>query len=164
MSARRVGPTGRAIGLDMTDEMLEIARRNAAEAGATNVEFLKGYIEDMPLPDASVDIVISNYVINLSADKKRVIREAARVLRPGGRFAVSDVIADADTDAATRRDTEQWTGCIAGALTRFEFAIALHNSGRTTPSTIGTAPTSPGTQARCASLPWLRDRSAGKGR
>jgi arsenite methyltransferase len=129
ISARRVGPTGRAIGLDMTDEMLELARHNAAEAGATNVEFLKGYIEELPLPDASVDVVISNCVINLSADKHRVIREAARVLRPGGRFAVSDVIADPDMDAATRNDMEQWTGCIAGALTRVEFAVALHNAG-----------------------------------
>jgi arsenite methyltransferase len=129
IAARRVGPTGRAIGLDMTDEMLELARRNAAEAGATNVEFLKGYIEELPLPDGSVDVVISNCVINLSADKHRVIREAARVLRPGGRFAVSDVIADPDMDIATRRDMEQWTGCIAGALTRFEFAVALHNAG-----------------------------------
>src|SRR3954454_21704275 len=128
--ARRVGPTGRAIGLDMTDEMLDLARRNAAESGATNVEFLKGYIEDLPLPDGSVYVVISNCVINLSADKHQVIREAARVLRPGGRFAVSDVIADADMDAATRKDMEQWTGCIAGALTRVEFAIARHNAGR----------------------------------
>jgi ubiquinone/menaquinone biosynthesis C-methylase UbiE len=129
IAARRVGPTGRAIGLDMTDEMLALARRNAAEAGATNVEFLKGYIEELPLPDASVDVVISNCVINLAADKQRVIREAARVLRPGGRFAVSDVIADPDMDAATRKDMEQWTGCIAGALTRAEFAAALQDAG-----------------------------------
>jgi arsenite methyltransferase len=129
ISARRVGPTGRVIGIDMTDEMLDLARRNAAEAGATNVEFVKGYIEELPLPDASVDVVISNCVINLSADKRQVIRQAARVLRPGGRFAVSDVIADPDMDAATRRDMEQWTGCIAGAMTRVEFAIALHNAG-----------------------------------
>ncbi len=129
IAARRVGPTGRAIGLDMTDEMLELARRNAAEAGATNVEFLQGYIEDLPLPDASVHVVISNCVINLSADKRQVIREAARVLRPGGRFAVSDVIADPDMDAATRTDMEQWTGCIAGALTRSEFEGALHDAG-----------------------------------
>jgi arsenite methyltransferase len=129
IAARRVGPGGRAIGLDMTDEMLELARRNAAEAGATNVEFLKGYIEDLPLPDESVDVVISNCVVNLSADKRQVIREAARVLRPGGRFAVSDVIADPDMDAATRKDMQQWTGCIAGALTRVEFAIALHDAG-----------------------------------
>jgi arsenite methyltransferase len=129
ITARRVGPTGRAIGLDMTDEMLELARRNAAEAGASNVEFLKGYIEELPLPDDSVDVVISNCVINLSADKPQVIREVARVLRPGGRFAVSDVIADPDMDAATRKDMQQWTGCIAGALTRVEFAVALHNAG-----------------------------------
>jgi arsenite methyltransferase len=129
IAARRVGPTGRAIGLDMTDEMLELARRNAAEAGARNVDFLKGYIEDLPLADASVDVVISNCVINLSADKRRVIREAARVLRPGGRFAVSDVIADPGMDAATRRDMQQWTGCIAGALTHVEFTTALHDAG-----------------------------------
>src|SRR4051795_8222960 len=98
ISARRVGPTGRVIGLDMTDEMLELARGNASEAGVTNVEFVKGYIEEMPLPDASVDVVISNCVINLSADKPRVLRETARVLRSGGRFAVSDVIADEDMD------------------------------------------------------------------
>jgi arsenite methyltransferase len=129
ISARRVGASGRAIGLDMTDEMLELARRNAAEAGADNAEFVKGYIEQLPLPDASVDVVISNCVINLSADKQRVIREAARVLRPGGRFAVSDVIADADMDAATRADMQQWTGCIAGALTRAEFESALQAAG-----------------------------------
>jgi arsenite methyltransferase len=129
ISARRVGPSGRAIGLDMTDEMLELARRNAAEAGATNAEFLKGYIEDLPLPDNSVDVVISNCVINLSADKGQVIREAARVLRPGGRFAVSDVIADDDMDAATRSDMQQWTGCIAGALTRGQFEHALADAG-----------------------------------
>ena len=129
ISARRVGPTGKAIGLDMTDEMLDRARGNAHEAGVENAEFLKGYIEDVPLPDASVDVVISNCVINLSADKRRVIREAARVLRPGGRFAVSDVIADPDMDEATRADMEQWTGCIAGALTRSEFEQSLADAG-----------------------------------
>ncbi len=129
ISARRVAPTGRAIGLDMTDEMLELARRNAAEAGATNVEFLKGHIEDIPLPDGAVDVVISNCVINLSGDKAQVLREAARVLRPGGRFAVSDVIADPDMDAATRTDMAAWTGCIAGALTREEFESALASAG-----------------------------------
>jgi SAM-dependent methyltransferase len=129
ISARRVGPTGRAIGLDMTDEMLTLARANAAEAGARNAEFVKGHIEDIPLPDGSVDVVISNCVINLSADKGRVLREAARVLGPGGRFAVSDVIADPDMDAATRADMEQWTGCIAGALTEREFADALAAAG-----------------------------------
>ncbi len=129
IAARRVGPAGRAIGLDMTDEMLELARANAAEARVENVEFVKGYIEALPLPDATVDVVISNCVINLSADKPRVIREAARILRPGGRFAVSDVIADVDMDAATRADMQAWTGCVAGALTRAEFEQALGDAG-----------------------------------
>jgi arsenite methyltransferase len=129
ISAKRVGPSGKAIGLDMTDEMLELAHRNAAEAGADNVEFLKGHIEQIPLPDASVDVVISNCVINLSGDKPKVLREAARVLRPGGRFAVSDVIADEDMDDATRADMVKWTGCIAGALTRAQFAHALSEAG-----------------------------------
>jgi SAM-dependent methyltransferase len=129
ISARRVGESGRAIGLDMTDEMLALARANAAEAGVTNVEFLKGYIEDIPLPDDSVDVVISNCVINLAGDKQKVLAETARVLRPGGRFAVSDVIADPDMDEATRADMQQWTGCIAGALTRAEFEGALSAAG-----------------------------------
>ena len=129
ISARRVGPTGKAIGLDMTDEMLELARKNAAAAGAENVEFLRGHIEEIPLPDASVDVVISNCVINLSGDKQSVLNETARVLRAGGRFAVSDVIADPDMDDATRADMAQWTGCIAGALTRDEFEQALTNAG-----------------------------------
>jgi arsenite methyltransferase len=129
ISARRVGPTGRAIGLDMTDEMLELARVNAAEAGVENVEFVKGYLEDMPLADKTVDVVISNCVINLSGDKPKVIREAARVLRPGGRFAVSDVIADPDMDERTRADMAAWTGCIAGALTESEFRSALESAG-----------------------------------
>jgi arsenite methyltransferase len=129
ISARRVGPTGRAIGLDMTEEMLALARANAADAGVQNAEFVKGYIEEIPLPDASVDVVISNCVINLAADKSRVLGEAARVLRPGGRFAVSDVIADADMDEATRADMAQWTGCIAGALTRAEYEAALAAAG-----------------------------------
>jgi len=131
ISARRVAPGGKAIGLDMTDEMLDLARRNAADAGVDNVEFVKGYIEDIPLPEASVDVVISNCVINLSADKRAVLREAARVLRPGGRFAVSDVIADPDMDEATRADMQQWTGCVAGALTRAEFEAALTDAGLT---------------------------------
>ena len=129
ISARRVGPAGRAIGLDMTDEMLALARANAAAAGAANAEFVKGHIEDIPLSDDSVDVVISNCVINLSADKRRVLREAARVLRAGGRFAVSDVIADPDMDEDTRADMQAWTGCIAGALTRAEFEAALHDAG-----------------------------------
>ena len=129
LSARRVGPTGKAYGLDMTDEMLELARANQAEAGVENVEFLKGTIEKIPLPDDSVDVIISNCVINLSGDKQQVFREAVRVLRPGGRFAVSDVVADPDMDEATRRDMQQWTGCIAGALTRDEFEQALTAAG-----------------------------------
>jgi arsenite methyltransferase len=129
LSARRVGPTGKAIGLDMTDEMLELARAHAAQAGVDNVEFVKGYIEDIPLADDSVDVVISNCVINLSADKGKVLREAARVLRPGGRLAVSDVIADEDMDAATRSDMQQWTGGVAGALTRGQFEAALAAAG-----------------------------------
>ena len=129
ISARRVAPGGRAIGIDMTTEMLELARRNAAEAGVGNVEFLHGYLEDLPLPDDSVDVVISNCVINLAADKSTVLREAARVLRPGGRFAVSDVIADPELDQATREDMDQWTGCIAGALTRDQYERALTAAG-----------------------------------
>jgi len=129
ISARRVGLAGLAIGLDMTDEMLELARVNATRAGVENVQFLKGYIEEIPLPDAAVDVVISNCVINLSADKRQVLREVARVLRPGGRFAVSDVIADPAMDTATRADMQQWTGCIAGALTRSEFERALEDAG-----------------------------------
>ena len=129
ISARRVAPHGRAIGLDMTDEMLALARANAAEAGVDNAEFLKGYLEDMPLDDASVDVVISNCVINLSADKPQALREAARVLRPGGRLAVSDVLADPQMDDATRADMAAWTGCIAGALTEDEFRRELEASG-----------------------------------
>jgi SAM-dependent methyltransferase len=131
ISARRVAPGGRAIGLDMTDEMLELARRNAAAAGVDNAEFLKGYLEDIPLPNASVDVVISNCVINLAADKNLVLAQAARVLRPGGRLAFSDVIADEDMDEATKADMSQWTGCIAGALTQTEFTQALTTAGFT---------------------------------
>ena len=131
ISARRVGASGKAIGLDMTDEMLTLARANAAAAGVENVEFVKGYLEDIPLPDASADVVISNCVINLAADKRVVLAEAARVLRPGGRFAVSDVIADEDMDDATRTDMAEWTGCIAGALTEAEFRAALADAGLT---------------------------------
>jgi SAM-dependent methyltransferase len=131
LSARRVGPSGRAYGLDMTDEMLDLARRNAAEAGVTNIEFLKGHIEQIPLPDSSVDVVISNCVINLSTDKAAVISETARVMRPGGRFAVSDVIADPDMDEATQKDVALWTGCIAGALTRDDYTRLLQTAGLT---------------------------------
>ena len=129
ISAGRVGASGHAIGLDMTDEMLALARANATEAGVDNVEFVKGYIEDIPLPDDSVDVVISNCVINLAADKAKVVAEVARVLRPGGRFAVSDVIADPDMDDATRADMQAWTGCVAGALTGEEFTSALLDAG-----------------------------------
>jgi arsenite methyltransferase len=129
ISARRVGPTGKAIGLDMTGEMLELARANAQEAGLENVEFLQGYIEELPLADESVEVVISNCVINLSADKPKVIAEAARVLRAGGRLAVSDVIADPEMDEATRTDMAAWTGCVAGALTEAEFRAALQAAG-----------------------------------
>jgi len=129
ISARRVGPSGRAIGLDMTEEMLELARANAAEAGVRNVEFVKGHLEDMPLADGTIDVVISNCVINLSGDKPQAIREAARVLRSGGRFAVSDVIADPGMDDKTRADVAAWTGCIAGALTEAEFREALAAAG-----------------------------------
>jgi arsenite methyltransferase len=109
--------------------MLELARRNAADAGVGNAEFIKGYLEQLPLPNASIDVIISNCVINLSGDKPRALREAARVLRPGGRFAVSDVIADADMDEATRADMAAWTGCIAGALTEAEFRVMLEAAG-----------------------------------
>ena len=131
LSARRVSQTGKAYGLDMTDEMLELARRNQAEAGVTNAEFLKGTIEHVPLPDSTIDVIISNCVINLSGDKPQVLREAARVLKPGGRFAVSDVIADPDITDETRADMQQWTGCIAGALTETEFRDELAAAGFT---------------------------------
>ncbi len=129
LSARRVGPTGRAYGLDVTDEMLALARENQRKAGVENVEWLRGEIEAIPLPPESVDVVISNCVINLSGDKPRVLAEAARVLKPSGRFAVSDVIADEEMDDETRADMAQWTGCIAGALTRAEFERALTAAG-----------------------------------
>jgi arsenite methyltransferase len=129
LSARRVGPTGKAYGVDMTDEMLALAHQNQREAGVENVEFLKGTIEEVPLADASVDVVISNCVINLSADKPAVFREAARVLRPGGRFAVTDIIADPGMDEETRRDMAQWTGCVAGALTEADFRGELEAAG-----------------------------------
>jgi arsenite methyltransferase len=131
LSAKRVGPTGKAYGLDMTDEMLALARRNQDAAGATNVEFLKGTIEAIPLPDSSVDVIISNCVINLSSDKDAVLREAFRVLRPGGRFAVSDVVVRGDVPDAVRRSMELWIGCIAGALEEGEYAARLKAAGFT---------------------------------
>jgi ubiquinone/menaquinone biosynthesis C-methylase UbiE len=130
LSARRVGPTGKAYGLDMTDEMLELARANAREAGAENVEFLKGDIEAIPLPDASVDVIVSNCVINLSADKDRVLAEAYRVLKPGGRFAVSDIVSrDDEVPELVRRSLELWAGCIAGALSVGAFRAKLAAAG-----------------------------------
>jgi SAM-dependent methyltransferase len=129
LSAQRVGPTGRAFGLDMTDEMLELARRNAAEAGATNVEFLKGRIEDIPLPAGSIDVVISNCVVNLAADKAAVFAEIARVLRPGGRIGISDIVAEDDLTAAQRLERGSWVGCIAGALSFAEYAAGLRAAG-----------------------------------
>jgi arsenite methyltransferase len=129
LSAKRVGPAGKAYGLDMTDEMLALARANQHKAGVENVEWLRGQIEDIPLPAETVDVVISNCVINLSGDKPAVLAEAARVLKPGGRFAVSDVVADEDMEEATRADMAEWTGCIAGALTRHEFERALTAAG-----------------------------------
>jgi len=129
LSARRVGPTGKAYGLDMTDEMLALARDNQRQAGAKNVEFLKGEIEAIPLPDSSVDVIISNCVINLSADKDRVLREAFRVLRPGGRFAVSDVVTRGAIPQQVRRDMLLWVGCVAGALDQDEYRGKLAAAG-----------------------------------
>ncbi len=134
LSARRVGPAGKVYGLDMTDEMLDLARRNAAAAGAANVEFVKGDIENIPLPDASIDVIISNCVINLSADKRQVLREAYRVLRPGGRFAVSDVVMRGEVPAPVRRSLELWVGCVAGALEEREFEALLREVGFEEPS------------------------------
>ncbi len=129
LSARRVGPTGKAYGLDMTDEMLALARENQRKAGVENVEFLKGEIESIPLPDNSVDVVISNCVINLSADKDKVLREALRVLKPGGRFAVSDVVVRGDVPEQVLRSMEMWVGCIAGALQEYEYVAKLARAG-----------------------------------
>src|SRR5688572_13777155 len=129
LSAKRVGPRGKVYGLDMTDEMLALARENQAKAGARNVEFLKGQIEAIPLPDASVDVIISNCVINLSADKDRVLAEAFRVLKPGGRFAVSDVVVMGEVSPELLRNMELWVGCIAGALQDAEYTSKLTNAG-----------------------------------
>ncbi|MGH7522944.1 MAG: arsenite methyltransferase [Gemmatimonadales bacterium] len=129
LSAKRVGSTGKAYGLDMTDEMLALARANQAKAGATNVEFLKGDIEHIPLPDNSVDVIISNCVINLSADKRTVMTEAFRVLKPGGRFAVSDVVVRGELPPEIRRSMELWVGCVAGALSEADFLSYLGDAG-----------------------------------
>jgi ubiquinone/menaquinone biosynthesis C-methylase UbiE len=129
LSAKRVGPTGKVYGLDMTDDMLALARENQRKAGATNVEFLKGTIESIPLPDRSVDVIISNCVINLSVDKDAVLREAFRVLKPGGRFAVSDVVIRGEVPTEIRRSMESWVGCVAGALQDGEYAAKLQAAG-----------------------------------
>jgi SAM-dependent methyltransferase len=129
LSAKRVGPTGRAYGLDMTDEMLALANENRRKAGATNVEFLKGEIENVPLPDESVDVIISNCVVNLSGDKRRVIQEAFRVLKPGGRFAISDVVVRGYVPESIKKSMELWIGCVAGALEERQFLDLLHEAG-----------------------------------
>jgi len=129
LSAKRVGPTGKAYGLDMTDEMLALAEENRRKSGLTNVEFLKGEIENLPLPDNSVDVIISNCVINLSGDKDRVLKEAFRVLRPGGRFAVSDVVVRGEVPAAVRKSMELWVGCVAGALSDRDYIDKLAGAG-----------------------------------
>ncbi len=129
MSARRVGPTGRAYGLDMTDEMLALAEENKRRSGLQNVEFFKGDIESIPLPDNSVDVIISNCVINLSGDKDQVLREAFRVLKPGGRFAVSDVVVRGDVPAEIRKSVELWVGCVAGALEDLKYVHKLAKAG-----------------------------------
>ena len=134
LSAKRVGPTGKAYGLDMTDEMLSLAHQNKAKAGLENVEFLKGEIEHIPLPDNSVDVIISNCVINLSGDKQQVLKEAFRVLKPGGRFAVSDVVVRGGVPEEIRRNVELWIGCVAGALEEQEFTRLLEASGFVNPS------------------------------
>lgn len=144
LSARRVGPSGKAFGLDMTDEMLELARRNAAEAGASNVEFLKGEIEAIPLPDATVNVVISNCVINLSTDKPTVFAETFRVLTPGGRLGVSDVVPEDHLSAADRAERGQWVGCVAGALSMSEYRSGLEAAGFIDVDTTPTQPVADG--------------------
>jgi len=144
LSARRVGPTGFAYGLDMTDEMLTLARVNAAKAGAENVEFVKGQIEDIPLPDGSIDVVISNCVINLSTDKAAVIGEMFRVLTPGGRLGISDVVAEDDLSPADRAERGSYVGCIAGALSRSEYLDGLTAAGFTDPEVVFTHEAAPG--------------------
>ncbi len=144
LSAKRVGPTGRAIGLDMTDEMLALAQKNAAEAGATNVEFVKGHIEAIPLPASSVDVVISNCVVNLAADKPAVFREIARVLRPGGRIGISDIVAEDALSPDERAERGSYVGCIAGALSFAEYRAGLAAVGLTDVSVTPTHPVADG--------------------
>ena len=149
LSAKRVGPTGKVYGLDMTDEMLALARENQQKAGATNVEFLKGEIEHIPLPDNSVDVIISNCVINLSSDKAAVLREAFRVLKPGGRFAVSDVVVSGDVPEQVRKSMELWVGCVAGALHENDYRRFLAPPA-----------SSPWTSSRGASTSWTTRSSS----
>jgi arsenite methyltransferase len=154
LSARRVGPTGKAFGLDMTDEMLALAEEKKRKSGLTNVEFLKGEIENIPLPDNSVDVIISNCVINLSGDKDRVLKEAVRVLKPGGRFAVSDVVVRGHVPASIKRNMELWVGCVAGALSDEEYAAKL---ARARFENVGIEPT------RVYSIEDARDFLSGRG-
>ncbi len=155
ISARRVAPNGRAIGLDMTDEMLALARANAAEAGVDNVEFVKGYLEEIPMPDASVDVIISNCVINLSPDKGAVLREAARVLRPGGRFAVSDIVAQgASIPPALRADMAEWASCASGALEEGEYRAMLRAAGFAEPEVVVTGESACGAGESAAWRAW----------
>jgi arsenite methyltransferase len=155
LSARRVGPTGKAIGLDMTDEMLALARRNAADAGVANVEFLKGEIEAIPLPDASVDVIISNCVINLSPDKGAVLAEAFRVLRPGGRFAVSDIVAQgASIPPALRADMAEWASCASGAMEEGEYRAKLRTAGFGEPEVVVTGESACGAGETAAWQAW----------
>ena len=154
LSARRVGPTGKAYGLDMTDEMLALAEENKRKSGLTNVEFLRGEIENIPLPDASVDVIISNCVINLSGDKDRVLREAFRVLKPGGRFAVSDVVVRGEIPEVVKRSMELWAGCIAGALHEDDYTAKLRAAGF---GDVGVEPT------RVYGVEDVRDVLAGRG-
>ena len=149
LSARRVGPTGKAYGLDMTDEMLAVAEENRRKSGLENVEFLKGEIEQIPLPDNSVDVIISNCVINLSGDKDRVLHEAFRVLKPGGRFAVSDVVVRGEVPAAIRKSMELWVGCVAGALSDYEYVAKLARPALTASASRRLASTA----SRCADVP-----------
>jgi arsenite methyltransferase len=158
LSARRVGPTGKAYGLDMTDEMLALARKNQREAGVDNVEFLKGDIEQIPLPDASVDVVISNCVVNLSTDKDRVLSEAFRVLKPGGRFAISDILFQGDMSRIPQKlldDVEAWSGCIAGALEEQDFLARLGRAGFDDPSVEVTNVYDGAPENSCCSAPAL---------
>jgi ubiquinone/menaquinone biosynthesis C-methylase UbiE len=160
LSARRVGPSGKAYGLDMTDDMLELARENQRKAGVTNVEFLKGAIEQIPLPDKSVDVILSNCVINLSGDKPQVLREAFRVLKPGGRFAVSDIVMTGELPESLKNDMAAWSGCISGALEAGEYKRLLVAAGFTDVDVELTDGGVPGTLKRVISSAFIRARKA----